>query len=259
MIHSFFLYLCGKSNCFPSVTFLSILYIIYPILGAFSVVHEIFWFPAWDYYNYDFVPQFVLQLVCFAVLTGSASVTACCILVCCVNCFPPCLLHILPPILCLHSLPAILYSYLLFTKLYFLNPFSLGAPDSLYLHLSLPNLSFIPHSLPFHSSLNSVNSSDSRGSSGSHSHSPSSSSSSSTSHHLFHHHQPRHRYRSSTLPQQTPARLSSISSHDSGFISSSQDQFTSSKSSSPMPAETKVRKTLSYLRSKCVCMVETRL
>ncbi|CAJ1061800.1 protein MTSS 1-like isoform X14 [Xyrichtys novacula] len=44
---------------------------------------------------------------------------------------------------------------------------------------------------------------------------------------------------SSTLPQQTPARLSSISSHDSGFISSSQDQYTSSKSSSPMPADTK--------------------
>uniref|UniRef100_A0A3B4US87 MTSS I-BAR domain containing 1 n=1 Tax=Seriola dumerili TaxID=41447 RepID=A0A3B4US87_SERDU len=89
------------------------------------------------------------------------------------------------------------------------------------------------------SSLNSVNSSDSRGSSGSHSHSPSSSSSSSSSHHLFHHHHPRHRYRSSTLPQQAPARLSSISSHDSGFISSSQDQYMSSKSSSPMPAETK--------------------
>uniref|UniRef100_A0A672FL69 MTSS I-BAR domain containing 1 n=1 Tax=Salarias fasciatus TaxID=181472 RepID=A0A672FL69_SALFA len=89
------------------------------------------------------------------------------------------------------------------------------------------------------SSLNSVNSSDSRGSSGSHSHSPSSSSSSSSSHHLFHHHHPRHRYRSSTLPQQTPVRLSSISSHDSGFISSSQDHHTSSKSSSPMPAETK--------------------
>nr|XP_020464118.1 metastasis suppressor protein 1-like isoform X7 [Monopterus albus] len=89
------------------------------------------------------------------------------------------------------------------------------------------------------SSLNSVNSSDSRGSSGSHSHSPSSSSSSSSSHHLFHHHHPCHRYRSSTLPQQAPARLSSISSHDSGFISSSQDQYTLSKSSSPMPAETK--------------------
>ncbi|XP_034031131.1 protein MTSS 1-like [Thalassophryne amazonica] len=90
------------------------------------------------------------------------------------------------------------------------------------------------------SSLNSVNSSDSRGSSGSHSHSPSSSSSSSSSHHLFHHHHPRHRYRSSTLPQQAPARLSSISSHDSGFISSSQDQYTSSyKSSSPMPADAK--------------------
>ncbi|XP_047454415.1 protein MTSS 1-like isoform X7 [Mugil cephalus] len=89
------------------------------------------------------------------------------------------------------------------------------------------------------SSLNSVNSSDSRGSSGSHSHSPSSSSSSSSSHHLFHHHHPRHRYRSSTLPQQAPARLSSISSHDSGFISSSQDQYTMSKSSSPMTAETK--------------------
>uniref|UniRef100_A0A8D3C2G3 Metastasis suppressor protein 1-like n=1 Tax=Scophthalmus maximus TaxID=52904 RepID=A0A8D3C2G3_SCOMX len=91
------------------------------------------------------------------------------------------------------------------------------------------------------SSLNSVNSSDSRGSSGSHSHSPSSSSSSSSSHHLFHHHQPRHRYRSSTLPQQAPARLSSISSHDSGFISSSQDQYMSPKSSSPMQPETKVR------------------
>ncbi|XP_022609059.1 metastasis suppressor protein 1-like isoform X4 [Seriola dumerili] len=45
---------------------------------------------------------------------------------------------------------------------------------------------------------------------------------------------------SSTLPQQAPARLSSISSHDSGFISSSQDQYMSSKSSSPMPAETKL-------------------
>ncbi|XP_054477067.1 protein MTSS 1-like isoform X2 [Anoplopoma fimbria] len=89
------------------------------------------------------------------------------------------------------------------------------------------------------SSLNSVNSSDSRGSSGSHSHSPSSSSSSSSSHRLFHHHQPRNRYRSSTLPQQAPARLSSISSHDSGFISSSHDQYTTSKSSSPMAAETK--------------------
>uniref|UniRef100_A0A3Q3MYY1 MTSS I-BAR domain containing 1 n=1 Tax=Mastacembelus armatus TaxID=205130 RepID=A0A3Q3MYY1_9TELE len=73
------------------------------------------------------------------------------------------------------------------------------------------------------SSLNSVNSSDSR-SSGSHSHSP-------TSH---------FRYRasssssSSVLPQQTPARLSSVSSHDSGFIS--QDAF-QSKSPSPMPPE----------------------
>uniref|UniRef100_A0A8P4KJ62 IMD domain-containing protein n=1 Tax=Dicentrarchus labrax TaxID=13489 RepID=A0A8P4KJ62_DICLA len=74
------------------------------------------------------------------------------------------------------------------------------------------------------SSLNSVNSSDSR-SSGSHCHSP-------TSH---------FRYRasssssSSVLPQQTPARLSSVSSHDSGFIS--QDAF-QSKSPSPMPPET---------------------
>ncbi|CAL9705461.1 unnamed protein product [Knipowitschia caucasica] len=42
---------------------------------------------------------------------------------------------------------------------------------------------------------------------------------------------------SSTLPQPTPARLPSISSHDSGFISSSHDQY--SKSSSPMPAESK--------------------
>nr|XP_057909464.1 protein MTSS 1-like isoform X4 [Doryrhamphus excisus] len=88
-------------------------------------------------------------------------------------------------------------------------------------------------------SLNSANSSDSRGSSGSHSHSPSSSSSSSSSHHLFHNHQTRHRYRSSTLSQQAPARLSSISSHDSGFISSSLDQYASSKSSSPMPTESK--------------------
>ncbi|XP_035862049.1 protein MTSS 1-like isoform X7 [Sander lucioperca] len=45
---------------------------------------------------------------------------------------------------------------------------------------------------------------------------------------------------SSTLPQQAPARLSSISSHDSGFISSSHDQYTSSKSSPPMAAETKL-------------------
>uniref|UniRef100_A0A1A8E5P0 Metastasis suppressor 1 n=1 Tax=Nothobranchius kadleci TaxID=1051664 RepID=A0A1A8E5P0_NOTKA len=44
---------------------------------------------------------------------------------------------------------------------------------------------------------------------------------------------------SSTLSQQAPARLSSISSHDSGFISSSQDQSASSKSSSPKSAETK--------------------
>lgn len=79
----------------------------------------------------------------------------------------------------------------------------------------------VPHPLHFgsvsNSSLNSVNSSDSR-SSGSHSHSPS----------------PHYRYRSSTLPQQAPARLSSISSHDSGFIS--QDAF-QSKSPSPMPSE----------------------
>ncbi|XP_036354294.2 protein MTSS 1 isoform X9 [Ochotona princeps] len=66
-------------------------------------------------------------------------------------------------------------------------------------------------------SLNSVNSSDSR-SSGSHSHSPSS----------------HYRYRSSNLTQQAPVRLSSVSSHDSGFIS--QDAF-QSKSPSPMPPE----------------------
>ncbi|XP_038198073.1 protein MTSS 1 isoform X12 [Arvicola amphibius] len=66
-------------------------------------------------------------------------------------------------------------------------------------------------------SLNSVNSSDSR-SSGSHSHSPSS----------------HYRYRSSHLAQQAPVRLSSVSSHDSGFIS--QDAF-QSKSPSPMPPE----------------------
>uniref|UniRef100_A0A3Q0S1D4 MTSS I-BAR domain containing 1 n=1 Tax=Amphilophus citrinellus TaxID=61819 RepID=A0A3Q0S1D4_AMPCI len=72
------------------------------------------------------------------------------------------------------------------------------------------------------SSLNSVNSSDSR-SSGSHCHSP-------TSHFRY-----RASSSSSVLPQQTPARLSSISSHDSGFIS--QDAF-QSKSPSPMPPET---------------------
>ncbi|XP_058899402.1 protein MTSS 1 isoform X9 [Kogia breviceps] len=67
-------------------------------------------------------------------------------------------------------------------------------------------------------SLNSVNSSDSRssGSHGSHSHSPS------------------YRYRGSSLAQQAPVRLSSVSSHDSGFIS--QDAF-QSKSPSPMPPE----------------------
>ncbi|XP_045069671.1 protein MTSS 1-like isoform X2 [Coregonus clupeaformis] len=75
------------------------------------------------------------------------------------------------------------------------------------------------------SSLNSINSSDSRSSGTSHSHSPSSSSSSS-----------HYGCRSSTLPQQAPARLSSISSHDSGFISQP-DAYTS-KSPSPMPQET---------------------
>ncbi|XP_065102374.2 protein MTSS 1-like isoform X6 [Paramisgurnus dabryanus] len=79
------------------------------------------------------------------------------------------------------------------------------------------------------SSLNSVNSSDSR-SSGSHSHSPS----------------PHYRYRSSTLPQQAPARLSSISSHDSGFIS--QDAF-QSKSPSPMPSESAPQTTSSSASS----------
>lgn len=75
------------------------------------------------------------------------------------------------------------------------------------------------------SSLNSVNSSDSR-SSGSHSHSPSAhfrfraSSSSSWS--------------CSAPPLQAPPRLSSVSSHDSGFIS--QDASTS-KSPSPMPPD----------------------
>uniref|UniRef100_A0A6Q2YU52 MTSS I-BAR domain containing 1 n=1 Tax=Esox lucius TaxID=8010 RepID=A0A6Q2YU52_ESOLU len=70
------------------------------------------------------------------------------------------------------------------------------------------------------SSLNSVNSSDSRSSDTPHSHPPS----------------PCYRYRSSTLPQQAPARLSSVSSHDSGFISQL-DAYTS-KSPSPMPQET---------------------
>uniref|UniRef100_A0A8B9KIZ7 MTSS I-BAR domain containing 1 n=1 Tax=Astyanax mexicanus TaxID=7994 RepID=A0A8B9KIZ7_ASTMX len=67
------------------------------------------------------------------------------------------------------------------------------------------------------SSMCSVNSSDSR-SSGSHSHSPS----------------PHYRYRSSTLPQQAPVRLASVSSHDSGFVS--HDAF-QSKSPSPMPSD----------------------
>ncbi|KAG7270749.1 hypothetical protein CRUP_010583 [Coryphaenoides rupestris] len=103
------------------------------------------------------------------------------------------------------------------------------------------------------SSLNSVNSSDSRGSSsGSHSHSPSSSSSSSStssSHNLLHnnhhnnnnnhHRHHHHRYRSSTLPLQAPPRLSSISSHDSGFTSSSHEQNAPSQSPSPMPADAK--------------------
>ncbi|XP_013881272.1 metastasis suppressor protein 1 [Austrofundulus limnaeus] len=73
------------------------------------------------------------------------------------------------------------------------------------------------------SSLNSVNSSDSR-SSGSHCHSP-------TSHFRF---RTSSSSSSSVPPQQTPARLSSVSSHDSGFIS--QDAF-QSKSPSPMPPD----------------------
>ncbi|CAL8261103.1 unnamed protein product [Boreogadus saida] len=44
---------------------------------------------------------------------------------------------------------------------------------------------------------------------------------------------------SSTLPLQAPPRLSSISSHDSGFTSSSHDQYAPSKSPSPMLAEAK--------------------
>lgn len=80
-----------------------------------------------------------------------------------------------------------------------------------------PLPSTLPPSACPYSSLNSVNSSDSR-SSGSHSHSPSS----------------HYRYRSSNLAQQAPVRLSSVSSHDSGFIS--QDAF-QSKSPSPMPPE----------------------
>lgn len=165
---------------------------------------------------------------------------------CVVNCLLPCLLHIPPP----DPLPSFPFYYSFFFlsyPIFLLLSMSLGALDSLHAacHCQTSPCSgylLISHPFPFHSSLNSVNSSDSRGSSGSHSHSPSSSSSSSSSHHLFHHHHARHRYRSSTLPQQAPARLSSISSHDSGFISSSQDQYTMSKSSSPMPAETKVRK-----------------
>lgn len=75
---------------------------------------------------------------------------------------------------------------------------------------------FLSHSCP-NSSLNSVNSSDSR-SSGSLSHSSS----------------PLYRYRSITVPQQVPARLASVSSHDSGFASHDAYQ---SKSPSPMPSD----------------------
>lgn len=75
---------------------------------------------------------------------------------------------------------------------------------------------FLSHPGP-NSSLNSVNSSDSR-SSGSLSHSSS----------------PLYRYRSITVPQQVPARLASVSSHDSGFAS--HDAF-QSKSPSPMPSD----------------------
>lgn len=94
--------------------------------------------------------------------------------------------------------------------------------------LTFPFLSFL---FVFFSSLNSVNSSDSR-SSGSHSHSP-------TSH---------YRYRSSNQPQQVPMRLSSVSSHDSGFMS--QDAF-QSKSPSPMPPEgtTQVREVICNVKS----------
>lgn len=174
----------------------------------------------------------VFATCCFMLLfLLLASITACCISMLFVNRLPSLcfLLHTSAPI----------PSWSLFSTL------SLCARPSLWVPLVLfvrRLLSPPPHppTLPFRSSLNSVNSSDSRGSSGSHSHSPSSSSSSSSSHQLFHHHHTRHRYRSSTLPQQTPARLSSISSHDSGFTSSSHDQYTSSKSSSPMPSETKV-------------------
>uniref|UniRef100_A0A8C4ZN77 Protein MTSS 1-like n=1 Tax=Gadus morhua TaxID=8049 RepID=A0A8C4ZN77_GADMO len=117
------------------------------------------------------------------------------------------------------------------------------------------------------SSLNSVNSTDSRGSSsGSHSHSPSSSSSSSSStsssHNLLHnnhhtnnnHHHHHHRYRSSTLPLQAPPRLSSISSHDSGFTSSSHDQYAPSKSPSPMLAEAKVSRGARLWGWVCFCV-----
>lgn len=197
----------------------------------------------------------ILHLMCWLPLLlwlDSPQSLLCCILVWCVNCFPT----LSPP----HSSPqsSAFISPLLFP--FFISSYPTFIQQSTPLGalwfslpcLSLPNVlppvspPLPPSPLPIYSSLNSVNSSDSRGSSGSHSHSPSSSSSSSSSNHLFHHHHPRHRYRSSTLPQQTPARLSSISSHDSGFISSSQDQYMTSKSSSPMPAETKVRGTRSH-------------
>ncbi|KAI4884348.1 hypothetical protein NFI96_027032, partial [Prochilodus magdalenae] len=83
------------------------------------------------------------------------------------------------------------------------------------------------------SSLNSVNSSDSRSSS-SHSHSP-------TSH---------FRYRGSALPQQGSARLPSVSSHDSGFTSQDTCQ---SKSPSPMPPDTNTQVSMN-----CHSIVELR-
>lgn len=188
--------------------------------------------PACNYCHYDLTH---LKLVCVNCFDGIALIH-CLLHLNVVCCFPPCPPP-LPPTphkplpLCLPCTP-------------FISFLPNHPPPSIQSAFGCTWFS-LPSSLapsPFHSSLNSVNSSDSRGSSGSHSHSPSSSSSSSSSHHLFHHHHPRHRYRSSTLPQQTPARLPSISSHDSGFISSSQDQYTSSKSSSPLPADKKVRR-----------------
>lgn len=109
------------------------------ILKKMAQRQEILWFPACNYCHYDFTPPL---LVCVVVLTGLASVTACCILVCRVNCFPSCL----PPIPRLHSLPFIPFMSFLPNL-----PFSIHVFGCTWFsspRLSLPNFSFLwssPH------------------------------------------------------------------------------------------------------------------